>query len=59
MRKLLSYLAASSSLQTQVQAQAKRILELEETIRNQYERHSNQIAQMRRDIDRLRGVHGA
>lgn len=38
---------------------ARRIQDLRETISNQYQRHSNQIADLRKQIDKLSGVHGA
>lgn len=32
---------------------------LQETMNNQYQRQGNQIADLRKEIDRLKGVHGA
>lgn len=39
--------------------QQKQINDLRETISNQYQRHSNQVADLRKQIDKLSGVHGA
>jgi predicted nucleic acid-binding Zn-ribbon protein len=37
----------------------QRIDNLSATISNQYERHSNQIGNVRKEIEKLKGVHGA
>lgn len=42
-----------------VEAQGKRIDDLSADMSNQQERHENQIAALRREIDKLKGVHGA
>lgn len=42
-----------------IQALGERLDTISGISANQYERHTNQINQARKDIERLRGVHGA
>lgn len=46
-------------LATEVERQEAVIVDLRQTLANQYERHSNQISDLRRQIQQLKGVHGA
>lgn len=42
-----------------VEIQQEQIDSLHQTLNNQYERHTNQAAALRKDIERLKGTHGA
>lgn len=46
-------------LLAEMDKQQEQIDGLREALSNQYERHSNQIMDLRKQIERLKGVHGA
>lgn len=47
------------ALANQVDDQAKLVEDLGKTMNTQHQRHENQVILLRREIDGLKGVHGA